>query len=188
MLIRHVIIVLSTEVFYCALVLTMAISSTLLAVLTALITLGTHRYLTSKPRLPQGSKLPPGPPGKPLVGNLLEIPPVHSWLKFKDWADVHGPLFRLSLAGREHDVVSTEKVANDLLRERGNSYSSREQLPAAVQLLGGSLRPLFYPHDETFRQSRKLMHWLCKDSAARYLPGYADAGVDTVAVRSDQEA
>ena len=91
---------------------------------------------------------------------------MHSWLKFKEWADVYGPLFRLNLAGREHYVVSTEKVANDLLRERGNIYSSREQLPAAVQLLGDSLRPLFYPHDDTFRQSRKLMHRLCKESAA----------------------
>lgn len=82
------------------------------------------------------------------------------------WADKYGPLFRLRLAGREHYVVSTEKVANDLLRERGNIYSSREQMPAAVQLLGDNLRPLFWPHNDTFRQGRKLMHSLARDKMA----------------------
>ncbi|KAK5126620.1 hypothetical protein LTR85_009554 [Meristemomyces frigidus] len=144
----------------------MAISSVTLAVFASLIALSIYKYVKSRPKVPQGAAFPPGPPGKPLVGNLLDIPPVHSWLRFKEWADQYGPLFRLSLAGREHYVVSTEKAANVLLRERGNNYSSREQMPAAVQLLGGSLRPLFYPHDNTFRQARKLMHLLCKESAA----------------------
>lgn len=35
----------------------------------------------------KGARVPPGPPGKPLIGNLLDIPPSHSWLKFKEWAD-----------------------------------------------------------------------------------------------------
>lgn len=43
-------------------------------------------------------------------------------------------------------MVSTEKIANDLLRERGNLYSSREQLPMAVKLMGRDLRPLFLPY------------------------------------------
>ena len=49
-------------------------------------------------------------------------------------------LYRLNIAGREHYIVSSEKIANDLLRERGNIYSSREQLPAAAKLLGDDLR------------------------------------------------
>ncbi|KAK4545451.1 hypothetical protein LTR36_002801 [Oleoguttula mirabilis] len=144
----------------------MAFSTSILAVFISLVALSVYSHLKSKQKVPQGAKLPPGPAGKPLIGNLLDIPPAHSWLRFKEWADQYGPLFRLSLAGREHYVVSTEKVANALLRERGNIYSSREQLPAAVKLLGDSLRPLFYPHDDTFRQSRRLMHRLCKEGAA----------------------
>lgn len=96
----------------------------------------------------QGVRLPGGPPGTPIVGNLLDIPPKHSWLQFYEWSKKYGALYRLRLAGREHYIVSTEKVANDLLRERGSIYSSREQLPAAVKLLSGDLRPLFWPHGE----------------------------------------
>ena len=85
--------------------------------------------------------------GKPLIGNLLDIPTHHSWLKFKDWADVYGPIFRLNIAGQTHLVLSTDAIANELLRERGEKYSSREQLPMATKLVSGNLRPLLLPYD-----------------------------------------
>lgn len=65
---------------------------------------------------------------------------------FKAWADRYGPIFRLNIMGRNHVVVSTEKIANDLLRERGNLYSSREQLPMAAKLMSKDLRPLLLPY------------------------------------------
>ncbi|KAK5445352.1 hypothetical protein LTS15_010133 [Exophiala xenobiotica] len=117
-------------------------------------------------RLPSGARLPPGPKGKPLVGNLLDIPPQHSWLKFKSWADQYGPIFRLNIFGRNHVVVSTEKIANDLLRERGNLYSSREQLPMAARLMSRNLRPLLLPYGELWRRGRKVMHTVTMHAAA----------------------
>jgi len=116
--------------------------------------------------LPEGVREPPGPKGIPILGNLTEIPPFHSWLKFKQWSDEYGPLFKLSIAGAPHVVVSTEKIANDLMRERGTLYSDREQLPMAAQLLSDNLRPLFLPYDTLWRKGRKLMHNLTMSSAA----------------------
>ena len=146
------------------------------------------QLINLKPRCPPNTKLPPGPPGmiyccspvkttltcfigKPFIGNLPDLPLKHSWLKFKEWSDQYGPLFRLSLAGREHYVVSKEKIANDLLRERGNIYSSREQLPAAAVLLSDGLRPVLLPYDDVWRSGRRLMHHFAMPSAAtRYEP------------------
>ena len=108
---------------------------------------------TKRPAPRKDTSYPPGPPGKPIVGNLLDIPPKHSWLQFKKWADRYGPLMRLNIAGREHYIISTEKIANDLLRERGSLYSSREQLPAAAKLLSDDLRPLFLPYNGWFFDS-----------------------------------
>lgn len=85
--------------------------------------------------------------GFPLIGNLLDIPPFHSWLKFKAWADIYGDIYALNLAGRLHVVISNERIANELLRERGNIYSSREQLPMAAELLSDNLRPLLLPYN-----------------------------------------
>lgn len=86
-------------------------------------------------------------PGKPFVGNLLDIPKVHSWLRFKEWTDEYGPIFQLNIACRKHVVISQEKIANDLLRERGSLYSSREYLPFASGLLSDNLRPLLLPYN-----------------------------------------
>ncbi|KAK6373726.1 hypothetical protein LTS17_008219 [Exophiala oligosperma] len=104
--------------------------------------------------------------GIPLFGNLFQIPPHHSWLKFKEWADQYGSIYQLNIAGRKHVVLSTEKIANELLRERGSIYSSREQLAFASELLSNNLRPLLLPYNELWRRGRKLMHQLTMPVAA----------------------
>ncbi|KAI1342943.1 cytochrome P450 [Xylariaceae sp. FL0016] len=127
--------------------------------------------LRSRPGLPRHSKPLPGPKGYPIIGNLSQIPPKHSWLKFKEWADIHGPIYGLRLGNRQHVVLSTEKVANQLLRERGGNYSSREQTVMAAELLSDNLRPLLLPYNDRWRRVRKVMHQLTMPtSAATYEP------------------
>lgn len=129
-------------------------------------------YLLLRPqhhRIPEGAKLPDGPAGRPLVGNLTDIPPFHSWLKFHSWSKTYGPLFRLNLAGQNHIIVSDEGIANDLLRDRGTIYSSRAHQPMASELLSHGLRPLLLPYGENWRSVRKLMHSLTNlQIAAKY--------------------
>ena len=36
------------------------------------------------------SRLPPGPKGYPILGNLLELPPTHVWEKCTDWGRQYG--------------------------------------------------------------------------------------------------
>ena len=109
--------------------------------------------------------------GLPLLGSLFSIPSHHSWLKFASWAETYGPLYLINIAGRHHIIVSTEKIANDLLRERGTLYSSREQLPMAAKLVSGNLRPVFLPYNATWRNGRKLMQALTNPTVTA---SYAD--------------
>ena len=38
------------------------------------------------------SRLPPGPKGYPIIGNLLDLPPTHIWEKFGEWGKQYGGL------------------------------------------------------------------------------------------------
>lgn len=143
------------------------IPNTLPIAVVCLVALCIYEFILKKRNVPpSGSSFPDGPPGKPVLGNLLDIPPAHSWFQFTTWSKTYGPLYRLNIAGRNHVIVTKEKIANDLLRERGNIYSSREQLPMAAQLMSGNLRPLFLPYDTTWRNGRKLMHALINTRVA----------------------
>lgn len=138
----------------------------LVAIIAVLVIVGApiFRLHFAPSDFPANTKLPPGPEPIFFVGNVSQIPPIHSWLKFKEWSDKYGPIFRFSVFGVHHYVVSTEKIANELLRDRGANYSSREQLPAAAVLLGGSEVPLFLPVEpgnaktKTWKNGRKFLH------------------------------
>lgn len=36
------------------------------------------------------SRFPPGPPGKPLIANLFDMPTKNEWLVFSEWAKTYG--------------------------------------------------------------------------------------------------
>ncbi|TDZ18868.1 Cytochrome P450 monooxygenase psoD [Colletotrichum orbiculare MAFF 240422] len=108
--------------------------------------------------LPPGTKLPPGPKPLPLIGNLLSIPPVHSWLAFHELIKQHGPVVRLTLPGQQHVLLGTETAANNLLRQRGNLYSDRHHAPASSHLLTDDHMLLLLPYDDKWRRYRRFLH------------------------------
>jgi hypothetical protein len=67
----------------------------------------------------------PGPRGWPLIGNLLQfdLPRLHR--QFEDWADRHGPTYRLRLGRREVLVISDAETIAALLRDRPRSEERR---------------------------------------------------------------
>lgn len=71
---------------------------------------------------------PPGPALVPWVGRIHDLPIEYMWLKFKEWADTYGPLYRTQMLGDYFIIVTDEKVAEDLLVKRGKIYSDRPQI------------------------------------------------------------
>ena len=49
-----------------------------------------RRAVASRDRNPRGRPYPPGPPGHPLLTNVLDWPQGNSWLKFSEWKKQYG--------------------------------------------------------------------------------------------------
>ncbi|KAH7341217.1 cytochrome P450 [Pyrenochaeta sp. MPI-SDFR-AT-0127] len=117
-----------------------------------------------KSKKPRGAKSLPGPRGKLFVGSTLGKG--YFWFKFSEWGEKYGPIYQYKSYGHVNVVVSTEKIANDLLRERGTIYSSREQWPMASQLLSDNKKALFLPYNDEWRTVRKFQHQVTMPKAA----------------------
>lgn len=69
--------------------------------------------------------LPPGPIGLPLIGNILQLRGSQHYLTFSRLRKLYGDLFHCSIFGRDIIVISSEKVARDLLDKRSTKFSGR---------------------------------------------------------------
>ncbi|KAL3455651.1 cytochrome P450 [Aspergillus heterothallicus] len=83
-------------------------------------------------RLQQRQRLPPGPRPLPIIGNMHQIPATAPWANLRQWAKQYGPIITVRQGSRTIILVSTRKVARDLLEMRAATYSSRPRLIAGV--------------------------------------------------------
>lgn len=74
----------------------------------------------------------PGPTQFPIVGRVHDLPLEYTWLKFKEWADKYGPIYRTSMMGLDLVIISDEKIAEDLLVKRAKIYSDRPAMKSVV--------------------------------------------------------
>ena len=52
-------------------------------------------------------RMPPGPPGYPFIGNVLDIDPKHPMKAMSKWAKEYGPVFTIQVFGN-YMVVANE--------------------------------------------------------------------------------
>ena len=72
----------------------------------------------------------PGPALVPFIGRIHDLPRQYMWLKFKEWADTYGPIYKTSMLGTDFIIVSDEKIAEELLVKRAKIYSDRPAVPS----------------------------------------------------------
>ena len=86
--------------------------------------------------------LPPGPKGKPIIGNLLDMPAEEQWIKATEWKESigdsiilcnpppshhvgTGDVVHLGIAGNHIIFLNKYEDAINLLEKRSNIYSER---------------------------------------------------------------
>jgi hypothetical protein len=70
----------------------------------------------------------PGPALLPWIGRIHDLPIEFMWLKFKEWADIYGPIYRTKMLGDNFVIITDEKIAEDILIKRAKVYSDRPEI------------------------------------------------------------
>ncbi|KAI0092441.1 cytochrome P450 [Irpex rosettiformis] len=118
----------------------------------------------------QGSTLPPGPRGWPLIGSLLEFPAEYPWVVFREWSRTYGDMMFLRLLNTQMLIVSTANVAVDLMEKRSAIYSDKPVFPMD-ELTGWDFDLALMPYGQRWRSIRAHFHQYFNSVAT---PNYHD--------------
>ncbi|KAI9444588.1 cytochrome P450 [Lactarius indigo] len=112
-------------------------------------------------------RVPPGPRGLPLIGNVLELKD-KVWMFQKDCKEKYEDVMYLSALGQPILVLNSLKVASELLDRRGNLYSGRPRMIMTQEIISGGLMFAIIDYrDDRWRRSRRAAHQSLTKAAAR---------------------
>jgi hypothetical protein len=81
----------------------------------------------------------PGPKTFPVIGRVHDLPRFALWLKFKEWADIHGPIYETRMLDQKFIIISDEAIAQELLIKKGNDFAGRPQIRALINHKQGTV-------------------------------------------------
>ncbi|KAL0456793.1 UNVERIFIED_CONTAM: cytochrome [Sesamum latifolium] len=108
---------------------------------------------------PAGRKLrrPPGPPGLPFFGNLLQYDPSNLHLCLAKLSDKYGPLMSMTLIRKPVIVISSARVAEEALKHNDRAFSSRPSFICTRKLSYNNRDIADSPYTEYWRDMRKIV-------------------------------
>ncbi|CAI0399171.1 unnamed protein product [Linum tenue] len=112
-----------------------------------------HRY---KHKQTSSSHLPPGPPGLPLIGNLFDIDSSAPHRSLWRLSQVYGTLMSLKLGRTRVLVVSSARMAEEVMKTQDLVFCSRPSLTGPNHLSYDRLDVAFAPYDAYWREIRKI--------------------------------
>ncbi|KAF8494067.1 cytochrome P450 [Gautieria morchelliformis] len=102
-------------------------------------------------------KLPPGPPGLPIIGNLFDIAKEDDPFPWADHLERFGPISSVSVFGKTVVVLNDLQTAIDLLDQRSTVYSGRPIFTFAGEMIGWDKQMIMSQNGPHFRYMRRLL-------------------------------
>lgn len=124
------------------------------------------RHIYSRPSARGRLPLPPGPPGAPPIGNVLQTPKEAPWIHYFDLSKQYGEVMHLNMAGQPVMILNSLQAAQDLLSRRGAQYSDRPHLVVAGDLVTRGLHILLRHYDARYRLHQRLQSPVVAPGAA----------------------
>ncbi|KAG8821039.1 hypothetical protein FRC19_008296 [Serendipita sp. 401] len=96
--------------------------------------------------------------GIPILGNVLQNPKEQEWMQYTTWSKKYGEIFRLKMLHRTFVIISSRKVATELLEKRSMIYSDRPRLVMAGELMGWDKGVTLISSGDRHRKYRRYLH------------------------------
>ncbi|KAF9482335.1 cytochrome P450 [Pholiota conissans] len=102
-------------------------------------------------------RLPPGPRGIPLLGNIFNIPDKNEWKAYQRWSSEYkSDIIHLNMAGTPMIILNSREVSHDLLEKRSAIYSDRPRYVMLNELSGFTWDFNFQGYTKEWKDRRKL--------------------------------
>ncbi|KAI1263582.1 cytochrome P450 oxidoreductase [Xylariaceae sp. FL1019] len=105
----------------------------------------------------RNSKMPIGPPTRPIVGNEHLIPKSNAHFIFTEWAKQYGGIYTLKRFTNTTFIISDPLVIKELLDKKSNLYSHRPDSYVGRLITQGD-HLLLMQYGTEWRRIRKLIH------------------------------
>ncbi|KAH6557060.1 hypothetical protein KP509_1Z137700 [Ceratopteris richardii] len=122
------------------------------AILTLLFVM---RTILSSGKRRQGNRLPPGPPGRPILGHLhlLQLPLHESLHKL---AQQYGPIVFIKMGAMPTVVISSPDLARKFLHEHDHDFADRPSMEASKRIFLDNGSMVMMEYGPLWRELRKL--------------------------------
>ncbi|KAG1869668.1 cytochrome P450 [Suillus tomentosus] len=127
------------------------IAACTLIIILASVWIVKQRYQAAR-RLP----LPPGPPGRWLLGNAMPKSSVP--FQFARWTEQYGPVFSLKQGPRIFVIIGRHQAAVDIMEKEGINVADRPRSVAVHETLSDGFRVILEGDTERWRRMRRILH------------------------------
>jgi cytochrome P450 len=111
----------------------------------------------------------PGPPGLPLLGNVLQIESGRLHQTAERWSRTYGEFFRFRIGGRQLLAVANPEAIATVLRDRPDGFQRSSRLNVTARRMG--FGGLFSSNGEQWRRQRPMvMHGFDPAHIKTYFP------------------
>lgn len=119
-------------------------------------------------------RLPPGPRGLPIIGNLHQAPRKgNAWEAYKEWSDKYGPIMSIRSGNQISIIITSHDIVQNFLEKNNSVFSSRPQLAVLEHALKGFTTPSL-PYGDKWLSHRAMRAAVLKSSMVSNYRGLQD--------------